>query len=63
MSGYTGIYTKAALETADGDWRGGRIQFCMILSFLAGATLIGAIAPRRKPWELVPEYGPAFISE
>jgi hypothetical protein len=63
VAGFTGVYTYAALTSADGNWANAKVQFCMILSFLAGATVIGAIAPRRKAWELVPEYGPAFISQ
>eukprot|EP00040_Diaphanoeca_grandis_P031736 m.190371 g.190371 ORF g.190371 m.190371 type:complete len:458 (+) comp32403_c0_seq1:290-1663(+) len=61
VAGFTGSYTKAALFLADGDTTEAGYHIATMLCFLLGALLVGAIMPRRKAWELGPEYGPAFL--
>jgi len=61
VAGFTGAYTNAGLELADGDSENFRFHISMILSFIAGSFLTGLINPHGKPYELTPEYGPTFL--
>eukprot|EP00040_Diaphanoeca_grandis_P009745 m.49966 g.49966 ORF g.49966 m.49966 type:complete len:447 (+) comp21179_c0_seq1:285-1625(+) len=61
VSGVTGTYTSAALLLADGDGSEGGQHIVNIVCFTLGSTIVGLMMPRRKAWELGPEYGPAFL--
>ena len=63
VAGVTGGYTNAALALMAGDSKGFWTPVGIILSYIGGAFLSGAMIPtfHRKAWELGPEYGPCFL--
>ena len=61
VSAFTGTYTKSALALAAGEVSDFGNHVLMVLSFIFGAFLTGAINPRGKSNELTPQYGPTFL--
>eukprot|EP00574_Skeletonema_japonicum_P003658 CAMPEP_0201716630 /NCGR_PEP_ID=MMETSP0593-20130828/2563_1 /ASSEMBLY_ACC=CAM_ASM_000672 /TAXON_ID=267983 /ORGANISM="Skeletonema japonicum, Strain CCMP2506" /LENGTH=569 /DNA_ID=CAMNT_0048206477 /DNA_START=65 /DNA_END=1771 /DNA_ORIENTATION=+ len=61
VSAFTGTYTKSGLALAAGDPKLFGFEFTLILSFIGGAIVSGAMNPQAIPHKLVPTYGPTFL--
>jgi uncharacterized membrane protein YoaK (UPF0700 family) len=63
VAGVTGGYSNAALALMAGQSREFWTPVGIILSYIGGAFLSGAMIPtfHRRAWELGPEYGPCFL--
>mmetsp|Transcript_25945 Transcript_25945/g.39899 ORF Transcript_25945/g.39899 Transcript_25945/m.39899 type:complete len:594 (+) Transcript_25945:107-1888(+) len=61
VSAFTGTYTKSGLALASGDPKLFGFEFTLILSFIGGALISGAMNPQAIPHKLVPTYGPTFL--
>ena len=61
MSAFTGTYTKSGLALASGDPKLFGFEFTLILSFIGGALISGAMNPQAIPHKLVPTYGPSKL--
>lgn len=61
VSAFTGTYTKSGLALADGDPKLFGFEFTLILSFIGGALISGAMNPQAIPHKLVPTYGPSKL--
>jgi len=59
VSAFTSTYTKSGLALAAGDPKLFGFEFTLILSFIGGAFVSGAMNPDAVPHELVPSYGPS----
>ena len=59
VSAFTGTYTKSGLALASGDAKLFGFEFTLILSFIGGAIVAGAMNPQAVPHKLVPTYGPS----
>jgi hypothetical protein len=59
VSAFTGTYTKSGLALAAGDPKLFGFEFTLILSFIGGALVSGAMNPEAVPHKLVPTYGPS----
>jgi hypothetical protein len=59
VSAFTATYTKSGLALAAGDPKLFGFEFTLILSFIGGAFVSGAMNPDAVPHELVPSYGPS----
>ena len=61
VSAFTGTYTKSGLALANGDPKLFGFEFTLILSFIGGALISGAMNPQAIPHKLVPTYGPSKL--
>ncbi len=61
VSAFTGTYTKSGLALAAGDPKLFGFEFTLILSFIGGALVSGAMNPQAIPHKLVPTYGPSEL--
>lgn len=61
VSAFTGTYTKSGLALAEGDPKLFGFEFTLILSFIGGALISGAMNPQAIPHKLVPTYGPSKL--
>eukprot|EP00605_Chrysophyceae_sp_TOSAG23-4_P000754 GSChrysophyteH1.ASY1.ANO1.843.1 assembled CDS len=63
VAGVTGSYTNASLALMAGNNEEFWIPVGIILSYVGGSFLSGAMIPtfHRRAWELGPEYGPCFL--
>jgi hypothetical protein len=61
VSAFTAAYTKSGLALAAGDPKLFGFQFTLILSFIGGAFVSGAMNPDAVPHKLVPSYGPSKL--
>lgn len=61
VAGFTSAYTIAALGLADGNIDVFGRQSCMILSFILGSCISGAMTPNARPHRLEPNYGSTFL--
>ncbi|KAL7441073.1 hypothetical protein ACHAXM_007955, partial [Skeletonema potamos] len=61
VSAFTATYTKSGLALAAGDPKLFGFEFTLILSFIGGAFVSGAMNPDAVPHKLVPSYGPTFL--
>jgi len=61
VSAFTGTYTKSGLALASGDPKLFGFEFTLILSFIGGALISGAMNPQAIPHKLVPTYGPSKL--
>ena len=62
VSAFTGTYTKSGLALAAGDPKLFGFEFTLILSFIGGAIVSGAMNPQAIPHKLVPTYGPSKLT-
>ncbi|KAL7550917.1 hypothetical protein ACHAWF_014119 [Thalassiosira exigua] len=60
VSAFTGTYTKSGLALANGEVKLFGFEFSLILAFIGGAMVSGAMNPKAIPHKLVPSYGPTF---
>jgi len=61
VSAFTGTYTQSGLALGMGEVKLFGFEFGLILSFVGGATISGAMNPKAIPHRLAPSYGPNFI--
>jgi len=61
VTGFTGGYTKAALNAAEGAFTDMGFEFGTIFCFVGGSFFCGLFMPNRKPFELGPMFGPLFL--
>ena len=59
VSAFTAAYTKSGLALAAGDPKLFGFEFTLILSFIGGAFVSGAMNHDAVPHKLVPSYGPS----
>mmetsp|Transcript_22051 Transcript_22051/g.33085 ORF Transcript_22051/g.33085 Transcript_22051/m.33085 type:complete len:402 (-) Transcript_22051:207-1412(-) len=61
VSAFTGTYTNAGLQLAEGEFDDFGFSVRMILCFTCGACISGAMNPNSEAYQLGPSYGPTFL--
>lgn len=61
VSAFTGTYTKSGLALGNGEVKLFGFEISLILSFIFGAMISGAMNPKAVPHRLAPSYGPNFV--
>lgn len=61
VSGYSSTFTRSALAMVTGNWERFGYYSCLILSYMMGSLIAGAMSPYATPYQLEPSYGPTFL--
>ena len=61
VSAVTAMYTESGLALANGDSNLFGFELSLLLAFIGGACLAGAMNPKAASHALVPSYGPTFL--